>query len=48
LEWSAGSELAEQHQLKPLLGEEQFGQNDIARAYDAVANGSKGKVVLEL
>jgi hypothetical protein len=30
------------------VGEEQFGQNDIARAYDAVANGSKGKVVLEL
>jgi NADPH:quinone reductase-like Zn-dependent oxidoreductase len=42
------AELAEQHQLKPLLAEEQFGQNDIARAYDAVAKGSKGKVVLEL
>jgi NADPH:quinone reductase-like Zn-dependent oxidoreductase len=42
------AELAEQHQLKPLLTEEQFGPNDIARAYDAVANGSKGKVVLEL
>src|SRR5580698_1453903 len=42
------AELAEQHQLKPLMAEEQFGQNDIARAYDAVAKGSKGKVVLEL
>jgi NADPH:quinone reductase-like Zn-dependent oxidoreductase len=42
------AELAEQHQLKPLLAEEQFGPNDIARAYDAVAKGSKGKVVLEL
>jgi NADPH2:quinone reductase len=42
------AELAEQHQLKPLLAEERFGKNDIARAYDAVAKGSKGKVVLEL
>src|ERR1700723_148984 len=42
------AELAERHQLKPLMAEEQFGQNDIARAYDAVAKGSKGKVVLEL
>jgi NADPH2:quinone reductase len=42
------AELAEQHQLKPLLAQEQFGQNDISRAYDAVAKGSKGKVVLEL
>lgn len=42
------AELAEQHQLKPLLAEEQFEANDIASAYDAVAKGSKGKVVLEL
>jgi NADPH:quinone reductase len=42
------AELAEQHQLKPLLADEQFGPNDIARAYDAVAKGSKGKVVIEL
>ena len=42
------AELAEQHQLKPLLAEEQFGKKGIARAYDAVAKGSKGKVVLEL
>jgi NADPH:quinone reductase len=42
------AQLAEQHQLKPLLAEEQFGPDDIARAYDAVAKGSEGKVVLEL
>ena len=36
------------YQLKPLLAEEQFGHSDIARAYDAVAKGSKGKFVLEL
>lgn len=41
-------ELADKQQLKPLLAEEQFGPNDIARAYDAVSKGSKGKVVLEL
>jgi NADPH:quinone reductase len=40
--------LADQNRLKPLLAEEQFGPNDIARAYDAVAKGSKGKVVIEL
>lgn len=44
----AVAELAERGQLKPLLADEQFGANEIARAYDAVANGSKGKVVLEL
>lgn len=42
------AELADKQQLKPLLAEEQFGPNDIARAYDAVSKGSKGKVVLEL
>src|SRR6204780_3772617 len=42
------AELAEQHQLKPLLAKEQFGQDDIAGSYDAVAKGSKGKVVIEL
>jgi NADPH2:quinone reductase len=42
------AELAERDQLMLLLAEEQFGKNDIARAYDAVAKGSKGKVVLEL
>jgi len=44
----SAAELAEQRQLKPLLAEEHFGADDIARAYDAVAKGSKGKVVLEL
>lgn len=39
--------LANKSRLKPLLAEHDFG-TDIASAYDAVANGSKGKVVLEL
>ncbi len=39
--------LANKNRLKPLLAEHDFG-TDIASAYDAVANGSKGKVVLEL
>lgn len=39
--------LANKNRLKPLLAEHHFG-TDIASAYDAVANGSKGKVVLEL
>jgi NADPH:quinone reductase-like Zn-dependent oxidoreductase len=42
------AELAERGQLKPLLAEHQFGADEIASAYDAVANGSKGKVVIEL
>jgi NADPH:quinone reductase len=42
------AQLAEKHELKPLLAEEQYGRDDIGRAYDAVAKGSKGKVVLEL
>lgn len=42
------AELAEQHQLKPRLAEEQFGQNEIADAYEMVAKGRKGKVVIEL
>jgi NADPH:quinone reductase-like Zn-dependent oxidoreductase len=41
------AKLAEQNQLKPLLAEQEFGQ-DIAAAYEAVAKGSRGKVVLEL
>lgn len=40
--------LAAQNQLKPLLAEQHFGPANIAGAYDAVARGSKGKVVLEL
>lgn len=39
--------LANANLLKPLLTDRNFG-TDIASAYDAVAHGSKGKVVLEL
>jgi NADPH:quinone reductase len=42
------AELADRGQLKPLLAEHRFGKDDIASAYDVVAKGSKGKVVLEL
>ena len=42
------TELAEKHQLKPLLSEQSFSKDQIAEAYDVVAKGSKGKVVLEL
>jgi len=44
----AAAQLAEQSQLKPLLAERHFGRGDIADAYEAVAKGSKGKVVVEL
>ena len=40
--------LADRDQLKPLLAEHHYGQEDIGSAYDLVAKGSKGKVVLEL
>jgi NADPH2:quinone reductase len=39
--------LANANRFKPLLAEQDFG-TDVASAYDAVAKGSKGKVVLEL
>lgn len=42
------SRLAERNQLKPLLAERQFGRNEIATAYDWVAEGGKGKVVVGL
>jgi len=42
------TELAEKGQLKPLLSEQSFSKDQIAEAYDVVAKGSKGKVVLEL
>lgn len=42
------AELAEQNQLKPLVAETRFGQDEIALAYDLVAKGSLGKVVVEL
>jgi len=41
------SKLAERNQLKSLLAEQQFGRSEIATAYDLVAKGSKGKVVIE-
>lgn len=42
------AELVERDQLKPLLREGRFGRDEIADAFDAVAKGSKGKVVVEL
>ncbi|WP_158823493.1 zinc-dependent alcohol dehydrogenase family protein [Granulicella sp. S156] len=42
------AKLAEQHKLKPLLTPQQFGPDNIAAAYDLVAKGSTGKVVVEL
>jgi len=42
------AKLAEKHQLKPLLHAQKFGRAEIAAAYDAVAKGSLGKVVVEL
>jgi NADPH2:quinone reductase len=42
------SQLAERNQLKPLLAEQWFGREEIAAAYELVARGSKGKVVIEL
>ena len=39
--------LADRGQLKPLLAIEQFGVSQIAEAYDLVARGSRGKVVVE-
>jgi NADPH2:quinone reductase len=42
------SKLAEHNQFKPFLAAQHFGRNDIAAAYDIVAKGSKGKVVIEL
>jgi len=41
------ADLAEKGQLKPLLNEQPFGLDNIASAYDLVAKGSLGKVVLE-
>jgi NADPH:quinone reductase len=42
------SKLAELNQLKPLILEQRFGPDEIATAYEVVAKGSKGKVVIEL
>lgn len=40
------SNLADRNQLKPLLAEKQFARTELAAAYDEVAKGSKGKVVI--
>ena len=42
------TKLAEQGQLKPLLTERRFGPSEIAEAYEIVAKGSRGKVVVEM
>jgi NADPH2:quinone reductase len=42
------AQLAEKRQLKPLMADRTFGPPDLAEAFDAVAKGSKGKVVVEL
>ena len=42
------AKLANNNQLKPLLADGHFGPENIAAAFDAVAAGSKGKVVVEL
>jgi len=41
------SKLAEKDRIRPLLSAERFDRNDIAAAYDRVASGSKGKVVVQ-
>ena len=42
------SALAKRGQMKPLLSKQQFGTNQIADAFDLVAAGSTGKVVVQL
>jgi len=42
------AKLVDQNQLKPLLASQRFGRDEIAAAYDLVAKGSIGKVVIEL
>ena len=42
------AELADSGRLGPLLSERHFGPEDIGVAYEAVAKGSRGKVVVEL
>lgn len=41
------AELAQQNRLQPQLAERRFGKDEIEDAFEAVANGSKGKVVVE-
>jgi len=42
------AKLVDQGQLKPLLAEDRFTRDQIAAAFNLVAKGSKGKVVIEL
>lgn len=42
------AKLAEKGQLKPLLSTDRFGPDDLESAFETVAKGSKGKVVVEL
>lgn len=42
------SALASSGKMKPLLSEQHFGSDQIAQAFDLVANGSRGKVVVEI
>ena len=42
------SKLADRGQLKPLLAEKQFDLDELAAAYDQVAKGSKGKLVMSI
>ena len=42
------AKLAEQKQLRPLLAAQPFGAHEIAAAYELVAKGSNGKVVVQL
>lgn len=42
------SKLAENDRLKPLLAGKQFGLTELEAAYDEVAKGSKGKVVISI
>ncbi|UWZ84227.1 zinc-dependent alcohol dehydrogenase family protein [Occallatibacter riparius] len=41
------AEIADRNQLQPLLAQQHFGPGEIATAFDEVAKGSRGKVVLE-
>jgi NADPH:quinone reductase len=41
------SNLAEKNQIRPLLAAEGFSRDEMAAAYDLVAKGSKGKVVVQ-